>query len=237
MTDHQIQLSDRRYPYTLVKSKRARYLRLKLAPSGELSLVVPNGVSLAMAQAFLSSQTPWVESKLQTLPPQALKPWAKPKLLDLVYLDEHWTIKYFPQASDSITLRVAVAEQLECYGKVDDVELLKKTLGHWLKAKAEKALSVRLKWQAEQHGFHYQRLSIRGQKTRWGSCSAKKNINLNYKLLFLDQALVDYVLIHELCHTIEMNHSLRFWALVADCDVNYKAHDRRLNQVGRSLPL
>ena len=236
MVDYQVQLSDQCYPYTLVKSKRARYLRLKLAQTGELSLVVPNGVSLAKAHAFVASQATWLESKLQTLSPEALKPWAKPKVLDLAYLEECWTIKYFPQASGSIILRTS-AGQLECYGDVDDAELLKKTLGRWLKAKAEKVLSSRLKCLAEQHGFHYQRLTIRGQKTRWGSCSSKKNINLNYKLLFLDQALVDYVLIHELCHTIEMNHSSRFWALVADCDANYKAHDKQLNQASRSIPL
>lgn len=236
MADYQIQLSDRRYPYTLVRSRRARYLRLKLALSGELSLVVPSGVSLVKAHAFAGSQAAWLENKLQTLSPEALKPWSKPESLDLTYLGECWSIKYFPQDTGSILLRTS-AGQLECYGHVTDEVLLKKVLGRWLKAKAETVLATRLKWLAAQYGFHYQRLTIRGQKTRWGSCSAKKNINLNYKLLFLEPALVDYVLIHELCHTIEMNHSPRFWALVADCDANYKVHDKLLNQASHCLPL
>lgn len=237
MADDTIQLSDRRYPYTLVKSKRARYLRLKLAQTGELQLVVPNGVSLARAREFLVSQTSWLESKLRVLSPQAVKPWARPEVFDLSYLNERWTIRYFPQATDSIVLRVGGTQQLECYGCLEDSDLLKKILGRWLKGKAEVALTPRLKCLAEQHGFHYQRLSIRGQKTRWGSCSAKKNINLNYKLLFLKPEVVDYVLIHELCHTIEMNHSPRFWALVGDCDANYQAHHAMLKRAGRHLPL
>ena len=90
---------------------------------------------------------------------------------------------------------------------------------------------------AELHGFHYQRLSIRAQKTRWGSCSHQKNINLNCKLLFMPEEVVKYVMIHELCHTIEMNHSSRFWALVNDCDPSYKKHKQQLKDLSREVVL
>ncbi|MEM1310707.1 MAG: M48 family metallopeptidase, partial [Cyanobacteria bacterium P01_H01_bin.153] len=60
----------------------------------------------------------------------------------------------------------------------------------------------------------YSRMTVRGQATRWGSCSSKQSISLNYKLLFLPPTLVNYVLIHELCHTVHMNHSKAFWQLV-----------------------
>jgi len=66
----------------------------------------------------------------------------------------------------------------------------------------------------EIYGFSFNRISIRNQKTRWGSCSSKKNINLNYKILFLPKAMQDYIIVHELCHLKEMNHSHRFWNLV-----------------------
>ena len=88
---------------------------------------------------------------------------------------------------------------------------------------------------AEEHGFHYNGLSIRAQKTRWGSCSSKKNINLNCKLLFMPVEVVNCVMIHELCHTIEMNHSSRFWDLVADCDPNYKENRKSLKLLGKEL--
>jgi predicted metal-dependent hydrolase len=73
-----------------------------------------------------------------------------------------------------------------------------------------------------QTSLPYNRVSIRGQKTRWGSCSSDKNINLNYKLLFLEPEFVKYIIIHELCHTIHLNHSREFWQLVGDFYPDYR---------------
>jgi len=63
-------------------------------------------------------------------------------------------------------------------------------------------------------GFSYNKINIKNQKTRWGSCSQKKNLNLNYKVLFLPEAQRDYIIVHELCHLKECNHSRNFWQLV-----------------------
>lgn len=75
---------------------------------------------------------------------------------------------------------------------------------------------------AQEHGFSYNRVSIKNTKTRWGSCSSQKNINLHYKLIFLDDRLRDYVIIHELCHLREMNHSKYFWKEVENIIPNYR---------------
>ena len=79
---------------------------------------------------------------------------------------------------------------------------------------AKDILPKRLTELAKEHGFKYGRVSIRNQKTRYGSCSFKNNINLNMNLVNLPQKFIDYVILHELCHTIEKNHSKRFWDLL-----------------------
>ena len=232
-----IQLKDQIYPCEITHSNRARYLRLKLSHTGSLSVVVPKGIPSSVVKNFVVSQTTWIESKLKQLNPSVSEA-AKPKQLNLSYLDECWGLEYWPDSlMQSIKLDAGESYKLQCSGKVDDIQLLHKALGLWLKGKAQQIIPDRLEALAVHHGFHFNRVTIRGQKTRWGSCSAKKNINLNYKLLFLEPALVDYVLIHELCHTIEMNHSKRFWDLVADCDINYRQHDKQLNKLARTLPL
>ncbi len=68
---------------------------------------------------------------------------------------------------------------------------------------------------AKRHGYCYNRINIKNQKTRWGSCSRKRNLNFNYKIIFLPERVQDYIIAHELCHLKEMNHSKKFWSLVA----------------------
>jgi len=78
------------------------------------------------------------------------------------------------------------------------------------------------------YDFCYNRVSIRDQKTRWGSCSRKGNLNFNYKIIFLKKELADYIIVHELCHLKEMNHSGRFWDLVERVVLDHKTLRKKL---------
>ncbi len=72
------------------------------------------------------------------------------------------------------------------------------------------------------YNFEFNRISIRNQKTRWGSCSRKKNLNFNYRIMYLPEKVIDYIIIHELCHLKEFNHSKNFWNLVQVALPDYK---------------
>jgi predicted metal-dependent hydrolase len=89
-----------------------------------------------------------------------------------------------------------------------------------LRRKAQSVLPLQLAKLAGLHGFKYSGVTIRKSHTRWGSCSSKGMINLSFYLLLLPKHLIEYVLLHELCHTVQMNHSPAFWALLNKCTQN-----------------
>ncbi|MBQ5644322.1 MAG: M48 family metallopeptidase [Bacteroidaceae bacterium] len=93
--------------------------------------------------------------------------------------------------------------------------------------RAKELLPLRLKELAQEKGFSYSRCSVRNVHTRWGSCNTKGNISLSIHLVLLPNELIDYVLLHELCHTVEMNHSERFWALMDKVVAPAKAKELR----------
>ena len=95
---------------------------------------------------------------------------------------------------------------------------------------AREKLERRLSELAEQHNFRYNRVSIRNQKTRWGSCSSKDNISLNMKLLHLPDHLIDYILLHELVHTRVKNHSKDFWNELETVVPNARIIDKQLRE-------
>jgi predicted metal-dependent hydrolase len=121
-------------------------------------------------------------------------------------------------------------------GDPDDGVACRAALCRWLRRKAQATLVPRLAELSREHRLTYQRVSLRQQKSRWGSCSRRGTISLNVNLLFLAPALADHVLLHELCHTVEMNHSPRFWTLLGYHDPACKAHRKAMRQSKDSLP-
>lgn len=93
---------------------------------------------------------------------------------------------------------------------------------------ARRLILERLRHFNAAYGFRYQRVAVRDTRSRWGSCSAAGNLNFSYRLLDLEPGLRDYIIVHELCHLGELNHSARFWALVARTVPDYRARRHRL---------
>jgi predicted metal-dependent hydrolase len=117
------------------------------------------------------------------------------------------------------------AKYKENAGKVDNID----------REKAKTIMVNRLRYLANKYGYSYNRVFIRNQKTRWGSCSAKNNISLNMKLVMLPDELIDYVILHELVHTRKKNHSDKFWREVDKLVDNSKQLRSRLRQYGMEL--
>ena len=98
---------------------------------------------------------------------------------------------------------------------------------------AREKLSQRTAYFARQMGVSYGRITVRAAKTRWGSCSSRKNLNFNYKLAYMPQEIMDYVVVHELAHLRHMNHSREFWELVEQYIPDYRERRKWLKEHGQ----
>jgi predicted metal-dependent hydrolase len=103
-----------------------------------------------------------------------------------------------------------------------------------LKLQALNLAQEKVKYWNQFYNFTYNRVSVKNQKTRWGSCSRKGNLNFNYKIVHLTSAQLDYLIVHELCHLKEMNHGRGFWELVGQTIPNYKTLRKELKNINLS---
>lgn len=118
-----------------------------------------------------------------------------------------------------------------------DFEVKKAACVAWYREKARRILTERTDFFANEMGISYQKIRIDSARTRWGSCSNKGHINYSWKLIFAPIEVIDYVVIHELCHLLEHNHSERFWAHVERIVPNYKAHKKFLNEMQKKTAI
>ena len=100
------------------------------------------------------------------------------------------------------------------------------------KSKALKFANERVNYYSKIYKVKFNRITIKNQKTKWGSCSKKRNLNFNYKILLLPQHIADYIVVHELCHLKEFNHSKRFWNLVAEIIPDYLEIRKEIRKKG-----
>ncbi|MEZ4704117.1 MAG: M48 family metallopeptidase [Bdellovibrionota bacterium] len=122
------------------------------------------------------------------------------------------------------------------YGSHRRRTLIRKQIFQALKTDCQMAFTPRLREMSQQYNLSFRNVRYKTQKTLWGSCSELKNLNFNIRLLFLPTPLVEYVFLHELCHTRHLDHSKRFWSLVQQHDPHYKIQEKKLESASEYLP-
>ena len=215
------------------ESRRARRVRLVVHPPGRVEVVVPPGFDKALLPLILQQKMAWLE---RTLARTALEYGCDeqdepPKNISLPAIGQTWQIEYRRGGN-------------RCHEQQGQLLVSHYTEGdwqhplqRWLNRTAKRVLPPWLDEISRESGLVYEKVTIRTQRTRWGSCSSGKRISLNRGLLFLSPELVHYLMVHELCHTRHMNHSQHYWSLVAEQIPDYKPLDRALRRAFSSIPV
>lgn len=214
---HPISLSDG----TLVecrinRSPRARRLRLTLKQDRTLFLTLPGHTGTAEVRDFIRKSIPWLEKTLRKVSSAVPKTSAAlyPSKFHFKLTSERFPIRYEWHNVCWVGAKEN-GNHILVSGEVLRPELVQEALRLYLIRKAENLFGPMLRKISEKCGIPFGNLTIRYQKGRWGSCSPGKDISLNAQMLFLPPEAVEYIMIHELCHVRELNHSPRFWKLVA----------------------
>ncbi len=227
--------------YTVRVSPRAKHVRLTVSRDGEVTVVVPRRFSVKRVPAIVAARAEWIElARARALERRAMQADAHgeglPDAISLSATGESFCVAYRETAATSVTARVSRSDLLTLSGAVGDHAACSAALRRWLLRHARERLGPTLEELSVAHGLPHVSIRFRWQRTRWGSCSARGGISLNAKLLFLPPHLVRYVMLHELCHTSVMDHSVRFWAFLGEHDPSWSRHRRELRESWLHVP-
>lgn len=159
-----------------------------------------------------------------------MKTITRPATIQLQYFEKTYHVFYEAYTSAERVVLQQLDNQLFFKGAAYQWDLCLIAFKRWLRHQACHHLTLLINRLSEQCQLPFAQVRFRDQVTRWGSCSSQKNISLNIKLLFLPRALVEYVVIHELCHTRVLDHSKKFWALVESFVPDYRYRRRELRE-------
>jgi len=210
-------------PFAVRVSPRARRLTARVHVGGRVEIVVPVGVNAHAVRDFVQRFTPWINRKVAAMRCFVAPADPVPNSIEFVYTGERMGVEWRRGAARKLEQR---SDQIMV--QAPDDASARVLLQGWLKAAAEQRLAPRLLQLARDLRYSVSRVSIRCQRTRWGSCSTRGTVSLNCSLVFLRAEVVRYLFIHELAHTKHMNHSANFWRLVEKLEPNYRHLDREL---------
>jgi predicted metal-dependent hydrolase len=211
-------------------SERSRRIRLSIKSDGEIAVTMPPSVLYKDAIRFVESKADWIikqQSKVKARSTLFSPDSGFKTRFHKLAITKGNTDKVYNRVGNGI-IQIFIPERVN-HEQPKVQEFIKNTLIDVMRWEAKVYLPKRLKELAEKHGFKYENVSIKNASTRWGSCSSANNINLNLHLMRVPEHLIDYVLLHELAHTVVKNHGEKFWLLLEHCYPNCKKADKEMN--------
>jgi predicted metal-dependent hydrolase len=212
--------------YTIRRSPRARRVRVRVDPYEGVEVVIPQRATHREAQAAIRELRPWIDKRLAEASQAKQRLAAPPGTVP--FLGAHLRLHYDEgrtrahRKDDALHVPANGAQQ---------------ALERWYRTQAKAEIAPRLDRATEALGRPHTALAIRNQRTRWGSCSSTGAMSFNWRLMLAPEPVLDYVVWHEACHLVVMDHSKRFWALVERHVPGYREPRRWLRHNGAALVL
>ncbi|MBR5711992.1 MAG: M48 family metallopeptidase [Lachnospiraceae bacterium] len=236
------QLVYRGLPFTLFRSHR-KTVGIQIRDTGEVVVRAPYFCSLRDVELVLETHSGWITAKRDAIA-RAREESDRPE-------SHYFDGAVFPFGNGCLYLRLNEDPSAERYtvtlheeqgrqeltlrGASLPPDTCKMLVARWGRRYAGEVLRARLTDWANRLGVTFNTLNIKETKTRWGSCSALGNINLHWKLILVPTRLSDYILVHELCHRLELNHSNAFWSLVERVLPDYKERRKELRSIEKEI--
>lgn len=226
-----IDINGRTLPLIVHFREKTRHLRLRLNHKNQVVVSVPKYCSDRDVLSFVDKQHVWLEQQVACIPESAgISDW----LAEHPYLSASG--ERFPLTIQTMACSKANYQfengQTQLVFRIPETSVnFESVLLKLVKAFSKDALACRANHHARRLNLRFERLTVRDQASRWGSCSSKKCISLNWRLVLIEPELQDYVILHELAHLTEMNHSRRFWRLLDSYDPLRPDHESALREV------
>lgn len=217
---------------TVRRSTRATQVRLRVAPDGTLRASMPVYAPLFLLKRLIKASRPQLRKMLEQAQPEASYTDGQQIGKSHTLIVRRGAKLSATRSKQHVVVTLPEGKNLsdpDVIRKVRDASILA------LRLESKSYLPKRLQFIADQYGFHYAKVRFSHASSRWGSCSSNGTISLNIALMKLPFEIIDYVLIHELAHTVHMNHSQEFWSLVEQGDSQYKAHRKLLKLEAPSI--
>lgn len=225
-TQRTVEIDGLMVPLHIRTSTRARNLLLSISPTDDaVDLVLPRGTPIYEGLQFVESRARWLARRIRALPRRV--PFADGEKIPV--LGDLLQICHRPDLRGGVWI-----DGLEIYvtGREEHVE---RRVADWLRRTAKKEIGQRAPRKAQELGREIARVTVRDTRSRWGSCTATGNLSFSWRLLLAPEFVLDYVVAHEVAHLAEMNHSRRFWDLVAGLTGNVERAKAWLQTYGQTL--
>jgi len=221
----------------ITKRRGVKRMTLSVRPFKPISVTIPYSVSFSAAESFVREKKDWIirnQKKVSAREGKRTRFTAETKFRtrerELVFVLSNKT--QISIIKSYIKIEYTGDEELLTN---ENQDYIRKGIIEALRLEAKSYIPDRTELLAKKFNFNYSKVSVRNAKTRWGSCSGKNNISLNIQLMRLPDFLIDYIILHELCHTVEKNHGKHFWALLDKVSGDAKGMDKALKAYSPSI--